>query len=233
MHFARLQRLHTWLGRALGLSLLALVVVVVWGSYQGTLTPGRAARVLGRWGVFPGLPSPWQVALIAGHRGHDSGAVCADGLQEVTITTAVADRTAAYLRRRGADVLVLDEYDPRLTGLRAEALVSIHADSCIDLTGFKVAGPAETVIPEADRRLVHCLETAYARASGLKQHPNTITRNMTGYHAFQRVAPETPGAIIELGFLGADRALLQTGQEHMARGIAEGILCFLEGQGEW
>jgi N-acetylmuramoyl-L-alanine amidase len=230
MRYARLQRLHTWLGRALGLTLLALAVVVVWGHAQGTLTPGRAARVLGRWLALPGLPPPWQVALIAGHRGHDSGAVCADGLQEVMITTAVADLTAAYLQRRGADVVVLDEYDPRLTSLQADALVSIHADSCIDLTGFKVAGPAETVIPEADQRLVRCLETAYARASGLKQHPHTITRNMTGYHAFQRVAANTPGAIIELGFLGADSLLLTKGQAQMARGVAEGILCFLEGR---
>ncbi len=229
MAFVRLQRLHVWLGRSLGLSVLVLVVVVAWGLYQGTLTPGRAARVLQRWTALPGLPPPWPVALIAGHRGHDSGAVCADGLQEVMITTAVAERAAAYLQRRGAAVTVLDEYDPRLNGLEVAALVSIHADSCIDLTGFKVAGPAITVIPEADRRLVRCLETAYARASGLPRHPQTITRDMTEYHAFQRIAPSTPGAIIELGFLGADRELLRNGQEAMARGVAEGILCFLEG----
>jgi N-acetylmuramoyl-L-alanine amidase len=233
MPLTSLQRLHRWLGRSLGLSLLLLVVAVAWGLHQGTLTPGRVARLLQRWTALPGLPSPWQVALIAGHRGYDTGAVCADGLQEVLITTAVAERTAAYLRRRGADVMVLDEYDPRLNGLEVAALVSIHADSCINLTGFKVAGPAITVIPEADRRLVRCLETAYARASGLPRHPQTITRDMTEYHAFQRVAPSTPGAIIELGFLGGDREWLRGGQDAMARGVAEGILCFLEGgQGE-
>jgi N-acetylmuramoyl-L-alanine amidase len=52
---------------------------------------------------------------------------------------------------------------------------------------------------------------------------------MTGYHAFRRVSPRTPAAIIEVGFLGGDQRLLAQA-EAPARGIADGVICFLESQ---
>jgi N-acetylmuramoyl-L-alanine amidase len=58
---------------------------------------------------------------------------------------------------------------------------------------------------------------------------NTITENMTEYHAFRRIDPQTPAAILELGFLGGDNDLLANQQDLLARGVADGLLCFLEG----
>lgn len=227
MQYRRLYTLQTWL-RRLFFAMLAVVIVVTGVSFQrGTLSLDRMGRVLGQMTRLPGLPH-WQVAIIAGHRGYDTGAQCNDGLMEVQITEAVANRVAKLLQRQGAQVQVLDEYDERLAGLEADVLVSIHADSCIDLTGYKVASAAETVIPGQDDRLEACIEEKYGEVTRLPFHPTTVTRDMTGYHAFQRVADTTPGAIIELGFLGGDRDILVNGQAKLAQGIADGIVCYLE-----
>jgi N-acetylmuramoyl-L-alanine amidase len=50
---------------------------------------------------------------------------------------------------------------------------------------------------------------------------------MTQYHTFYEIAPTTPGAIIEIGFLNLDRALLTEEPERVATGVATGILCYL------
>ncbi len=39
----------------------------------------------------------------------------------------------------------------------------------------------------------------------------------------------TPAAIIELGFLGGNNDLLANKQDLLAKGIADGLLCFLDG----
>jgi N-acetylmuramoyl-L-alanine amidase len=169
-----------------------------------------------------------RIGIISGHRGHDSGAVCDDGLTEAEVNFRHATRVADLLRAHGYQVDVLDEYDVRLTGYRARAVVSIHADSCARIntlaTGFKVAHPATS---EASKQLAACLRSRYAQRTGLSFHARSITRDMTNYYAFSRVAPQTPIAIIETGFLFLDRPLLVRHPEIVAQGIAEGVLCFL------
>jgi N-acetylmuramoyl-L-alanine amidase len=151
---------------------------------------------------------------------------------EAAINARVTGLAAERLRRAGADVMILDEYDPRLEGLRAAVLVSLHADSCIEASGFKAAVHAYSAIPAINDRLLTCIEQTYPAATGLPHHPNTVTHNMTEYHAFKRIDPLTPAAIIELGFLGGDQALLLNRPELAAKGVADGILCFLVGEEE-
>lgn len=178
-------------------------------------------------------PRP-RVGIIAGHWQNDSGAICEDtGLQEVEVTVPVANRVVSYLKRRGYNAELLAEFDPLLSGYEAKALVSIHADSCLNwpgLTGFKVARSSQSAIPEIEDRLVECLHQEYGKASKLPRHDTSITENMTDYHAFRQVAPQTPGAIIELGFLYNDRVILTRQPDRLARGVAEGIICFLRSQ---
>ena len=174
-----------------------------------------------------------QVALISGHAGYDSGAVCTDDADNVLLTEAevnavVATLTAGLLREAGADVLILDEYDPRLDGLEADVLLSIHADSCIDATGYKAAYYTRSRVPAAADRFLACIDDRYAAVTGLPHHPNTVTHDMTEYHAFRKIAPDTPAAILETGFLGGDQALLTQDPARVARGVADSILCFLE-----
>lgn len=172
-----------------------------------------------------------QIALISGHAGNDSGAVCEDDagvatLTEAAVNAAVVERTAETLRRNGASVTILDEFDDRLQGLEADLLLSIHADSCVDASGYKAASHALRSSP-ADERLLACIDHYYPAATALPHHTDTVTHNMTEYHAFAKIAPTTPAAILELGFLGGDRVLLETQPDLVAHGVAESIFCFL------
>lgn len=170
------------------------------------------------------------VGIVSGHKGYDPGAVCDDGLTEADVNYVIAQEVIALLNRRGIQADLLDEYDDRLPDYRAEALVSIHADSCNipGATGFKTARVTDSAIPEAEDKLVACLDREYAIHTELPQHPSSITDGMTDYHAFNQIDPHTPGAIIETGFLLDDRALLVDRSKIVARGIAAGIICFLE-----
>ena len=174
-----------------------------------------------------------QIALISGHAGNDSGATCEDAAGNVLLTEAeinarVAELAAGQLRRAGADVTILEEYDPRLEDLQVDVLLSIHADSCIDASGYKAAFYVNTLIPTAADRLLTCIDAHYPAATGLAHHPDTVTHDMTEYHAFRRIDPQTPAAIIEIGFLGGDQQLLNDDPRLVARGIVESLNCFLE-----
>jgi N-acetylmuramoyl-L-alanine amidase len=173
-----------------------------------------------------------RVGIVAGHSGYDPGAVCPDGLTEAEVNMAVAQEVVALLSRKGYQVDLLKEYDDRLTGYRADALVSIHADSCDvpGASGFKVARVTDSAIPKAEDRLVDCLYQEYEATTGLPRHPSSITDNMTNYHAFREIDYYTPGAIIEMGFLLDDHDLLVYRPKLAARGIAAGVVCFLEGE---
>lgn len=208
---------------------LLLVALIILGGIWLADQAARAGAGPAWFQALLGGPRPAggaRVGLIAGHRGNDPGTVCDDGLTETEVNQAVAEAVAAILRREGVSVEVLDEFDPRLRGYRAEAFVSIHADSCAaPLSGFKVAPPAFG--SAASERLATCLWDRYEAATGLPRHPDTITRNMTYYHAFRRINAATPAAIIEIGFLGGDRDFLTGQTDRVAAGVADGILCFL------
>lgn len=184
--------------------------------------------------VAPTVP---HVGIVAGHWGYDTGASCPDGLTEVEVNRQVAELVVQSLRGLGYQVELLQEYDDRLPGYLADALVSIHADSCQRIpdatpppTGFKVASVVDSLVPEEERRLVRCLTDAYAERTGLPIHENSITGHMTGYHTFYDIDGQTPGAIIETGFMWLDRDLLMQHPDVVAQGIVDGIICFVEGE---
>jgi len=109
--------------------------------------------------------------------------------------------------------------------------VSLHSDSC-DIpgaSGFKVARVTNSAVPEEEDRLVGCLWDEYEKWTGLARHEDSITLHMRQYHAFRKIDPYTPGAIIEMGFMLDDRSILLYEQDKVARGIASGVICFLEG----
>lgn len=177
------------------------------------------------------------IGLVVGHwddKTKDPGAVCPDGLSEFEVNQAVATLVKQNLSEVGLDVELFKEFDDRLQGLRALALVSIHADSCDyindEATGFKVAATLSNPYPERSARLTACLRDRYGEATGLTFHANTITNDMTSYHAFDEISSETNAAIIEVGFLNLDRQILTKGQEKVARGITDGILCYVRNE---
>ncbi len=190
----------------------------------------------------PGVPTTTprvnpRIGIVAGHSGNDSGAVCSDalgGIREVDINLSVASLVRDKLIAQGYDVDLLAEFDPRLTNYQALALVSIHADSCEYIndqaTGFKVAAAISTKYPEQAQRLTSCMDNRYAAITGLKLHPGSVTADMSNYHAFNEINPNTPAAIIETGFMNLDRQILTEKPDVIADGIASGILCFVRNE---
>jgi N-acetylmuramoyl-L-alanine amidase len=222
-----IQRFFAMLGAAAFLG-IAVIVARVFGLEMPWGNATTAQPV-----VMAAFNRP--VALISGHAGYDSGAVCSDAagaaiLTEAEVNAVVATLAAGLLREAGADVLILDEYDPRLEGLQVDALLSLHADSCIDASGYKAAYYTLTQIPATADRFLACIDQHYAGVTGLPHHPDTVTHNMTEYHAFRKIAPTTPAAILELGFLGGDQLLLTQDPARVARGVVDSILCFLADQ---
>jgi N-acetylmuramoyl-L-alanine amidase len=189
------------------------------------------------------LPTPnWmqRIGIVSGHRGpeNDPGAVCvgADGQvvhpTENEINFSVAQRVVQNLRGQGYTVDLLDEFDPRLESYQAAALVSIHANTCQDwgaeiVSGYLIASAAARQgMGGSDETLVECIAERYGTLTGLERRLG-VTVDMTDYHSFREIHPLTPAAIIELGFMRADWALLTERPDDMAQAITEGVMCFL------
>ena len=176
-----------------------------------------------------------RIGIVAGHSGNDSGAVCLDGNGNVTLTEAdvnlkIAAMVQEQLTQKGYQVDLLREYDTRLNGYRALAIVSIHNDSCEyindEATGFKVAAALNTNDLNRANRLTACLVDRYERVTDMSFHAGSITADMREYHSFREIDPSTVAAIIETGFLNLDREILTKQTDRIAEGVVEGILCF-------
>src|SRR5512138_1104466 len=176
-----------------------------------------------------------RIGIVAGHSGNDSGAVCYDGNGNVTLTEAdvnlkIAALVQQQLTQKGYQVDLLREFDSRLNGYRALAIVSIHNDSCEYIndqaTGFKVAAALNTYDVNRANRLTACLVDRYHRVTDLTFHAGSITSDMREYHAFREIDPSTVAAIIETGFLNLDREILTKHTDRIADGVVDGILCF-------
>jgi N-acetylmuramoyl-L-alanine amidase len=176
-----------------------------------------------------------RIGIVAGHSGNDSGAVCYDGNGNVTLTEAdvnlkIAALVQQQLTQKGYQVDLLREFDPRLNGYHALAIVSIHNDSCDYIndqaTGYKVAAALNTNDLNRANRLTACIVDRYHRVTGMTFHAGSITSDMREYHAFREIDPNTVAAIIETGFLNLDREFLTKHTDLVAEGVVEGILCF-------
>lgn len=216
-------------GLAAALGLIALAgALVFFTSQPQPLSPSPMETSIATHNPSS-TPSPLKVAIVSGHWKYDGGAMCPDGTLEVDINYQIAIMVVNLLKEKGYQVDLLAEFDPLLQGYEADALVSLHSDSCIPgVSGFKVARAWNSFIPEVEDRLLACLYQEYERATRLQPHQWSITPDMHGYHVFGEVAPATPAAIIEMGFMADDAELLRHRQDIIAQGIVAGIECFLD-----
>jgi len=186
--------------------------------------------------AFPTItPAPRpRIGIVSGHMGNDSGSVCPDGLTERDVNYKIATMVQKLLKDDGYEVDLLEEFDGRLTGYTALALVSIHNDSCTyinaEATGFKVAPSESSPNPQKAERLTACMIDRYQHDTGLNFHANSITTDMTKYHAFNEINGSTAAAIIETGFLNLDRDILVNHTDKIAQGVRDGILCYIRNE---
>ena len=177
-----------------------------------------------------------SVAILVGHWSkedavQDIGAVCEENgvatHTELQANQRVADIVIPRLEGLGARVTRLYELDERLNGLSVNLALSLHADSCIDATGYKAANLPTSLTREAEQDFIACLRNWYEHHTGLPWHAYSITEDMIRYHMHAKVAGRTPSVILEMGFMGGDQELLFDRPEIVADGIVDSIRCFL------
>jgi len=230
----------------LGVAFLLATLFTAWtpaGLFSGNLSDklslmltSQPEEVVAVSTSYPQL----RIGIVSGHWGYDAGAVCYDGNGDVTLTEAdlnlkIATLVQQKLTQAGYRVDLLKEFDPRLEGYTAVALVSIHNDSCeyIDenATGFKISAAMDTRDANRAARLTSCMRDRYERATDLDFHPGSITSDMREYHAFAEIHDTTIAAIIETGFMNLDRDILTQSPDLIAEGIVQGIECFVNNEG--
>jgi N-acetylmuramoyl-L-alanine amidase len=187
---------------------------------------------------------PKRVGIQAGHwlteqspqelRGLGPGA-SGGGKAEWEVNLEIARRAGRLLEAEGIQVDILPTTVP--VRYYAHAFVSVHADGdpAGRYSGFKIARPGFSSVPDVDDQLVRAIYAAYEPATGLVRDDEHISLRMRYYYAFNSrrychaVARGVPQAIVETGFLthAGDRDILIYNPEAPARGIANGILAFL------
>ncbi|MEQ8674700.1 MAG: N-acetylmuramoyl-L-alanine amidase [Aggregatilineales bacterium] len=190
-----------------------------------------------------------RIGIVSGHSGifmngdtptNDPGAVCEDAsgnviLTEQAINLTVANQVVNALRGRGYTVDLLEEFDARLDGYEASALISIHSNDCSyypnadgsQTSAFLVSQAQDRPVGGEDTRLMECLADEYQAVTALERR-FSLTRDMTDYHIFREIDVRTPGVIIEIGFMLGDQDLLVNRPDVVAQGVINGILCFMD-----
>lgn len=204
------------------------------------------------WPTSTAAAPAWRVGLQAGHwksnelpdelasLRNSTGSV-ANGYREWQVNLDVAERAAVYLREAGVTVDVLPATVP--PSYTADAFVSLHGDGSrsSSLSGYKIAGHWRDW--EASTALTDALRAEYGPATGLRWDGSRVTSGMRGYYALSvgrfrhAIANRTPGVILEMGYLtnASDRRLMTQQADRVARGVANGVLRFLQStpEGGW
>ena len=222
---------------AIAILVATLFVSVTPNSLSGSLSDQLALLLVNQPNsVIPpgGTPRPMiKIGIVSGHWGNDSGAVCEDGTTEADINLRIATLVQQKLSALGFETDLLKEFDTRLDGYHSAVLVSIHNDSCQYIndqaTGFKVAAAMSSRDSNLANRLAACLRDRYQRTTGLPLH-NSVTNDMSLYHAFNEIDSSTTAAIIETGFLKLDYDILKNKTDLVATGVSNGILCFINNE---
>lgn len=187
----------------------------------------------------PLLPFHYTVVIDPGHGGKDPGAIGVGGLEEKTITLAIAQMV--YLNALGdPDLRIVlsrrdDEYsfptDRILEADRigADLYVSIHANAFSDPS---VSG-VETLVPETEPQTSRSYKLAELLQQGVVAATGANDRGVKWAPLFIRRA-QMPAALVEVGFVTnpLEARLLQrpSYEEKIAQGILTAIRQFLHAQ---
>jgi N-acetylmuramoyl-L-alanine amidase len=173
------------------------------------------------------------VVIDPGHGGPDPGAVGIGGLNEVQIVDPVSNRVAELLRESGVDPVLTRtgdydlDLDPRVdlaNRIPANLFVSIHANA-ISMSRPDVNG-LETYYYESGNYLAETIHESLIDATGSNDRGVRTAR----FYVLRYT--DMPAVLVELGFVTGDQDAPRLRdpdyQETLARGIARGILEYIE-----
>lgn len=175
------------------------------------------------------------VGILPGHYGFDTGYQCGaeyNFVKENDVNLRLAVLVRDYLEGRGYTVDFLHEFDPALSDYTGLALVSIHSSRC-DYTannqsGFYITTEGANKYPSESKRLNDCLTYHYLQNSGLDFLGENYSTDQENLHSFDSVNDYTTISVIHAGYLGNDYRTISERTENLAKGIADGIICYVE-----
>lgn len=177
------------------------------------------------------------IGLVPGHYGFDTGYQCGadyNFVKENDVNLRMAVMVRDYLETRGYSVDFLHEFDPALSDYTGLALVSIHTNSCDTSSkiqsGFNITTGGKNAYPSESKRLNDCLTYYYAQNSGLTYLGENYTPGEEYLYSFDTVNDYTTISVIHTGALSTDYRTISERTESLAKGIADGIICYVENE---
>ena len=176
------------------------------------------------------------IGILPGHYGYDSGYQCGadyNFVKEVDVDLRLAVMVRDYLEAQGYSVDFLHEFDPELTNYTALALVSLHTNTCEPAkgqSGFNITTAGQNAYPSESKRLNDCLAFYYAQISGLDFLGENYTPLEDAMYSFDYVNNYTTISVIHTGYLGNDYRTISEKTNSLAKGIADGIICYVENE---
>lgn len=174
------------------------------------------------------------VGIIPGHYGFDSGYQCGSDfnfVRETDVNLRIAVMVRDYLENQGYTVDFMHEFDPALSNYTGLALVSIHSNRCDvggDKSGFNITTGGQNTYPSESKRLNDCLTYHYAQNSGLNYLGENYTPGEEMLYSFDTVNSYTTISIVHTGYLSTDYRTISENTASLAKGIADGIICYVE-----
>lgn len=175
------------------------------------------------------------IGILPGHYGFDSGYQCGpeyNFVKESDVNLRLGIMVRDYLEAQGYTVDFLHEYDPELSNYTALALVSIHANPCdsddSSLTGFNITTGGQNTYPSESKRLNDCLAYHYGQNSELNYLGENYDPEEEFLNSFDAVNNYTTISVIHTGYLGNDYRTISEKTNSLAKGIADGIICYVE-----
>ena len=177
------------------------------------------------------------VGIVPGHYGFDTGYQCGadfNFVKENDVNLRLAVMVRDYLENRGYTVDFLHEFDPALSDYTGLALVSIHTNSCDESmkvpSGFNITTGGQNTYPSESKRLNDCLTYYYGQNSGLNFLGENYTPGEEYLYSFDTVNDYTTISVIHTGSLSTDYRTISERTESLAKGIADGIICYVENE---
>ncbi len=175
------------------------------------------------------------IGIVPGHYGFDTGYQCGaefNFVKENDVNLRLAVMVRDYLENKGYSVDFMHEFDPSLSDYTGLALVSIHTSGCdtsdANRSGFYITTGGQNKYPSESKRLNDCLTYHYSQNSGLDYLGENYSTDQENLYAFENVNDYTTISVIDAGYLGNDYRTISERTENLAKGIADGIICYVE-----
>lgn len=178
-----------------------------------------------------------RIGLIAGHWGYDTGHSCGPEFQNVKesdVDLLISVMVRDYLNKKGYNVDLLNEFDPKLNDYTALALLDIHTNTCDyvnnSASGFRIAPASNASYPAENQRLDACIVSKYSEDTNMEYLGDQISSDDRKFYDFSKINSYTTVSVMEIGYLNLDYRTLSERTDDIVRGIGDGLICYIKNE---